>query len=376
MKFNNYLLTLLLLALIPLRSYAQTPASDPQNTKNWKLLDEFSDDFNGTQIDDSKWYDYNPQWKGRKPGYFSRDNVNVQNGYLQLTAKYEDLAEMPDGYHTYTTAAVKSKGTVKYGYFEIRCQSMTSSASSAFWLYENTTDNWTEIDIFEIGGTAKNEENAINTNVHVFHTPTDDTHWQIHKKLTVPFKHHEEFHTYGLEWDEENIKWFVDGELYRSIPNTNWHFPLTINMDSETFPDWFGLPDPSDLPATYKIDYVRTWQVSDEEVTEPTVPEEKTSNVDISGELKKWHKVTFTFDGPELSETAATPNNPFKDYRADITFKSPSGKTYKVPGYFAADGNAAETSATSGNKWRAHFAPDEIGTWTYTPSGTPKPPFA
>ena len=29
-----------------------------------------------------------------------------------------------------------------------------------------------------------------------------------------------------------------------------------------------------------------------------------------------------------------------------------------MPGYFAADGDAANTSATSGNKWRVNFMPD------------------
>ncbi|MCK4958896.1 MAG: hypothetical protein KAT00_05840, partial [Planctomycetes bacterium] len=32
-----------------------------------------------------------------------------------------------------------------------------------------------------------------------------------------------------------------------------------------------------------------------------------------NGELKKWHKVTLTFDGPKTSETAEP--NPFLDYR-------------------------------------------------------------
>jgi hypothetical protein len=36
-----------------------------------------------------------------------------------------------------------------------------------------------------------------------------------------------------------------------------------------------------------------------------------------------------------------------------------------VPGYYAADGNAAETSATSGRVWRVNFTPDATGTWTY-----------
>jgi hypothetical protein len=76
--------------------------------------------------------------------------------------------------------------------------------------------------------------------------------------------------------------------------------------------------------------------------------------VGITGELKRWHKVTLTLDGPSASE-AGTPN-PFMDYRMNVTFSNTvSGLTYLVPGYFAADGNASETSATSGNKWRAHL---------------------
>jgi hypothetical protein len=86
--------------------------------------------------------------------------------------------------------------------------------------------------------------------------------------------------------------------------------------------------------------------------------------MDLKGELKKWHKVTFTFDGPSLSETAV--DNPFMNYRFNIEFShTATGKSYKVPGYFAADGNAGETSATAGDKWRVHFAPPATGEWTY-----------
>lgn len=84
---------------------------------------------------------------------------------------------------------------------------------------------------------------------------------------------------------------------------------------------------------------------------------------EITGELKKWHKVTLSFEGPETSEDAE--ENPFLNYKLDVTFKHESGKTYVIPGYYAADGNAANTGATSGNVWLVHFAPDEIGTWTY-----------
>ncbi|WP_299313157.1 Ig-like domain-containing protein [uncultured Aquimarina sp.] len=91
------------------------------------------------------------------------------------------------------------------------------------------------------------------------------------------------------------------------------------------------------------------------------------SNASITGERKKWHNITLTFNGPNTSESAG--ENPFLDYRLNVTFTHQSGSpSYVVPGYYAADGNAAQTSATSGNKWRAHFAPDKTGTWNYSVS--------
>jgi hypothetical protein len=87
----------------------------------------------------------------------------------------------------------------------------------------------------------------------------------------------------------------------------------------------------------------------------------------VTGELKKWHRVSITWDGPNTSETNA--NNPFRNYRLNVTFTHPvSGRSYRVPGYFAADGNAANTSANSGNQWRVNFAPDETGTWNFVAS--------
>lgn len=82
----------------------------------------------------------------------------------------------------------------------------------------------------------------------------------------------------------------------------------------------------------------------------------------IDGELKKWHKVTLVINGPETSEWAK--ENTFLDYKLEATFTK-GNKSYKVPGYFAADGNAAETSAEEGNVWKVHFRPDEVGTWNY-----------
>lgn len=111
------------------------------------------------------------------------------------------------------------------------------------------------------------------------------------------------------------------------------------------------------------------------------------AGLQVTGELKQWHKVTVDLIGPAAAETDAEPN-PFTDYRFEVEFTHASGAPrYVVPGYFAADGNAANTGAKSGHVWRAHFAPDRTGEWrcrvTFTrgrdaainQGGAPLPPF-
>ena len=88
----------------------------------------------------------------------------------------------------------------------------------------------------------------------------------------------------------------------------------------------------------------------------------QTNKVSIDGELKKWHKITLAFTGDELSENGD--DNPFLNYRLNVILKN-KDKIYKLPGFFAADGKAAETSETKGKVWQVRFSPDEVGKWTY-----------
>jgi hypothetical protein len=105
-------------------------------------------------------------------------------------------------------------------------------------------------------------------------------------------------------------------------------------------------------------------RISGEPLVLPRKPD-GSGAVRVSGELKQWHKVTLTLDGPFVHERDNAPN-PFLDYRMTVAFKHESGApTYSVPGYFAADGKAADTSAESGVKWRAHLSPDKAGKWSY-----------
>jgi len=243
-------------------AFALDAAAAPPAGSEWNPSPALTDEFEAGKL--SKWHDRNPQWKGRQPGYFSPANVSVGDGMLHLTARAEELPGLPEGYHTFTTAAVKSTTLVRYGYFEIRCRPMKSKASSAFWFYDSTRERWTEIDVFEICGGCEERLREYNMNVHVFHTPEEDRHWAKAGKWTAPYDLADEFHVYGLEWDQDAIRWYVDDEVVREVENTHWHQPLALNFDSETMPDWFGLPDEAELPSTFSIDYVRSWKRIDE----------------------------------------------------------------------------------------------------------------
>ena len=139
------------------------------------------------------------------------------------------------------------------------------------------------------------------------------------------------------------------GELTHSFQVTAGLTPPPVPATSPVFiPSPVVVPQPTPTPSA----------------TEPTT-ESPPVTVKIMGELQKWHKVTLEFSGPFLNETGTTVN-PFMDYRLDVTFRLAStGQIRTVPGYFAADGNAAETSASAGRKWHCHFAPDATGVWTY-----------
>lgn len=112
-------------------------------------------------------------------------------------------------------------------------------------------------------------------------------------------------------------------------------------------------------------------------------------SVRLTGELQQWHTVVLDLAGPFAHETDSAPN-PFTDYRLTVIFAhAESGLSMAVPGFFAADGNAAHTSATCGTVWRTLFVPRATGTWTYevqfhagsgvaiddAATATPLPPF-
>ena len=79
--------------------------------------------------------------------------------------------------------------------------------------------------------------------------------------------------------------------------------------------------------------------------------------------VQNFHALEFDFIGPELSEIS-TPN-PFTDYRLDVEFRHATSRKV-IRGFYAADGNAANTGADKGDVWKARFTPNLEGQWTYS----------
>ncbi|MEN7343153.1 MAG: DUF5060 domain-containing protein [Pseudomonadota bacterium] len=78
--------------------------------------------------------------------------------------------------------------------------------------------------------------------------------------------------------------------------------------------------------------------------------------------VQRLHTVTRGIEGPTVDETDVV--NPFTDYRLDAVFEN-GNRSYRARGFFAADGDAADSSATSGNRWHVRFRPEGTGLWTY-----------
>ena len=84
--------------------------------------------------------------------------------------------------------------------------------------------------------------------------------------------------------------------------------------------------------------------------------------VQETGEKRKWHNIKLMITLPNsLRENTGT----FTNHRVDVVCQHSSGTTLRIPAYFAANGNAANTQAKSGKIWIAHFRPNKTGNWTY-----------
>ncbi len=88
------------------------------------------------------------------------------------------------------------------------------------------------------------------------------------------------------------------------------------------------------------------------------------SSVIAIGQENYYQYQPITLDFPITSTSEIASENPFLDYKLQVEFKN-GNQVFSVPGFYAADGNAAQTSASDGGIWRVNFTPNRPGNWTY-----------
>ncbi len=246
------------------------PLHDQANRGGWAPYAPWTDEFVAPMLDTNRWYDHNPDWHGRAPARYLPRNVTVSNGALGITmsldAPKEPLDLYKNGkdlYHTFAAASVVSKAARTYGAFEIRARPMKSYATSAWWFIGASTNEQgqafnNEIDVFELGGLVPGEESRCGGNLHVTVGPGVTRARANSAGWLAPFRFVDDWHTYGLEWGPEFIRFYLDGTLYRSVRNTDWHTPQRMLFDTEIW-SWWPKPVPAHFPSTMQVDYVRAW---------------------------------------------------------------------------------------------------------------------
>lgn len=330
----------------------------------------FSDEFNGTSLDTSKWgYQYgcfDPGQRSQAQYTDSSENVSVHDGYLNLTARYSptktkwDGSQVPrtckNGSTTYdapfTSGMIttkKSDGEVLYAapgsgfYAEARIKLPSARSSwSSFW-GTGTKGGWPgngEIDIFESKGY---DPSYLMSNVHtprVGNPKKTEQHQGMMKGDTASSQ--SEFHTYGMLKTADAIEFYFDGKLTHRVrmsdikgdnpfadPENNLVLKLNHmvggnyltnanDWSDKTYVDATGFADDykSADGATMYVDYVRVYTPASENTEQPpatgdtTTPENPGTNDTPSEPSKPETPGNDDNATPSQSEQPATPAEP------------------------------------------------------------------
>lgn len=287
MKHSNFLSCLLILLLagcssmaapLPTQSPPASPAPPPTPTKDpvaWELV--WSDEFeqpDGSPPDPSKW-NHQQGGAGWGNGELQHYTDSIQNsfiddGMLVIRAQEEEMMG-----RNYTSARLNTlfKGDWTYGRFEIRARLPTTQGIwPAFWLLPSRGRYGSgaaggEIDIMELVGSEPGRSYAT---LHFGNPAARSTGYY---DLPAGETYSDDFHTFALEWEPEEIRWYVDGILYHS--ETEWFttarkdagHPAPFDQDFHLLVNvavgghWPGSPDETSVfPQLMYVDYVRVYQ--------------------------------------------------------------------------------------------------------------------
>lgn len=256
----------LIVALIGCTPAAATPIPVPDG---WTLT--WHDEFDGDAINASNWtYDLGGSgWgNGEAQVYTDRpENARVENGILIIEARKE---VNENGGSSFTSARLKTQGlqTFQYGRIEARIKVPEGKGFwPAFWMLGSNYPEigWPdsgEIDIMEYVG---REPDLI---MGTMHGPGYAGAVGLSKWYRQDFNIADEFHTYAVEWDTNQISWYFDGEKYSTytredVGSREWVFdqPFFIILNFAIGGTLGGLVTPdTPFPAQYLIDYVRVYQ--------------------------------------------------------------------------------------------------------------------
>jgi hypothetical protein len=230
---------------------SQLPAL-PQG-KTWQLA--WHDEFNGTDLDRSKW---------DAPEYERRGHLwRAANAYLDGTGNA--ILETAKIGERYASPCIRTKGKFEkaFGYFETRCRlPMEQGHWSAFWLYNDSVGkigndgrDGTEIDIME----WPHRDGRVPLTLHW------DGYGKEHKSegsvVQRPAVLDGQFHTFALWWTPTEYVFYIDSEeVWRTRAGGVCQVPLYIKL-SEEIGSWAGDITKATLPDRFVVDYVRVYDV-------------------------------------------------------------------------------------------------------------------
>jgi beta-glucanase (GH16 family) len=223
----------------------------------------WSDEFDGTGVDATKWtFETGNPGVNSEEEYYQPQNATVSNGNLVITAKKELVTGSGQ---PYTSARMNTLGKFSqtYGRIEARIKlPMGQGMWPAFWMLGTNiaTVSWPqcgELDIME----------HINATNVIYGT----MHWNVNGHVsygntttTTPA----DYHIYAIEWDANEIRWYVDSTLYQTgdiKDNVNttgaFHLPFFILLNLAVGGSFPGQTvDESLLPESMYVDYVRVYK--------------------------------------------------------------------------------------------------------------------
>jgi len=258
--------------------------------KVWEKVNELSDEFNGTQIDESKW-NITPDghselnWAGRKPAMFRKESFSIGNGYLGIEAgKLPEPVTLSSGgkpdVYKYYGGILRSNITTSIGhYYECRMKMNKTEMGGGFWLcHEGTCGDKTEIDITESVGhlTEQTHEWAYDwdqiMHSNAIHRKTScNPEKRDQQKMTPPTKNSERFYTYGFYWKSATeLMFYLDGEyVYTLTPPIPFDNDLFLQFSIEAY-DWNPIPEDGGRVAnagkedrTTLIDYIHVYKLAE-----------------------------------------------------------------------------------------------------------------